>query len=99
MILVISCSLASDDIIVTAGATQGLAMLANLLFSPGDLVFVEDPTYFIGLQALRQDCGLQCVPGQTPVTIHWEVWWVLIIKMLAVQTCFCNESELTWDVL
>ncbi|CAI7997374.1 Aromatic-amino-acid aminotransferase 1 [Geodia barretti] len=51
-----------DDIIVTAGATQGLAMLANLLFSPGDLVFVEDPTYFIGLQALRQDCGLHCVP-------------------------------------
>ena len=38
-------------------------MLANILFSPGDMVFAEDPTYFIALQALQQDCGLNCVPG------------------------------------
>ena len=64
MMLSLLCVLASGDIIVTAGASQGLAMLANLLFSPGDLVFVEDPTYFIALQALRQDCGLKCVSGR-----------------------------------
>jgi DNA-binding transcriptional MocR family regulator len=51
-----------DDLVVTGGASQGLMMLATLLFSPGDVVFVEDPTYFIALQALQQDCGLKCVP-------------------------------------
>ena len=49
---------------VTAGASQGLSMLSTLLFSPGDLVFVEDPTYFIALRMLREDCGLQCVAGR-----------------------------------
>jgi hypothetical protein len=52
-----------DDLIVTNGATQGLYMLASLLFSAGDLVFVEDPTYFVALKLLQKDIGLQCVPG------------------------------------
>lgn len=53
----------SEDLVVTNGATQGLYMLTSLLFSPGDLVFVEDPTYFVALKILRDDIGLQCVPG------------------------------------
>lgn len=64
----LSSFLTSDDLIVTAGASQGLAMLANILFSPGDMVFAEDPTYFIALQALQQDCGLKCVPGNYTTT-------------------------------
>lgn len=54
----------SDDLIVTSGASQGLSMLAGLFFSPGDLVFVEDPTYFIALRILQQDHGLKCVPSR-----------------------------------
>ena len=50
---------------MTNGATQGLDLIATLLFSAGDLVFVEDPTYFVALKLLRDDLGLQCVPGST----------------------------------
>ena len=51
-----------NNLIATAGATQGLSMLGHLLFSPGDLVFVENPTYFIAIRMLEHDAGFKCVP-------------------------------------
>ncbi|XP_078687203.1 2-aminoadipate transaminase-like [Branchiostoma floridae x Branchiostoma belcheri] len=51
----------SSSLVVTAGATQGLYMLASLLFNRGDVVFVEDPTYFIGFQILKTDLGLKTI--------------------------------------
>ena len=45
------------------GQLNACIMLASLLFSAGDLVFVEDPTYFVALKLLQKDVGLQCVPG------------------------------------
>ena len=53
----------SNDLIATAGATQGLNMITHLFFSPGDLVFVEDPSYFIGIKMLMDDCGMKIVSG------------------------------------
>ena len=39
-------------------------MLSSLFFSPGDLVYVEDPTYFVALHVLQRDHGLKCVPSK-----------------------------------
>lgn len=50
-----------EDIWVTAGASQGLACIGNLLFQPGNVAFVEEPTYFIGLTALQEDYGMNVV--------------------------------------
>ena len=38
-------------------------MLGTLLFSPGDVVFIEDPTYFTSIKILRDDLRLKCVSG------------------------------------
>jgi GntR family transcriptional regulator/MocR family aminotransferase len=35
----------ADDILITAGSTQGFALAARLLCEPGDAVAVESPTY------------------------------------------------------
>jgi 2-aminoadipate transaminase len=43
--------LAEDDLIVTAGAQQGLDLLAKVLLDPGDVVICEGPTYVGALQA------------------------------------------------
>jgi 2-aminoadipate transaminase len=43
--------LAEDDIIVTAGAQQGLDLLAKVFLDPGDVVICEGPTYVGALQA------------------------------------------------
>lgn len=53
----------SDDITVTAGATHGLHLVGSVLLSPKATVFVEDPTYFIAINILKDDLGLNIVPG------------------------------------
>lgn len=49
----------ADDMIVTAGATQALNVLTHLLFSNGDLVFMEDPTYFLSIRMLESEHGMK----------------------------------------
>ena len=51
----------ADELIPTAGATQGLAMLTSFYFSTGDIVFVEDLTFFVALNYFRNDLGLRIV--------------------------------------
>lgn len=38
------------DIVVTRGARHGIELVANALINPGDIVFVEEPTYNFALQ-------------------------------------------------
>jgi 2-aminoadipate transaminase len=40
-----------DDVIVTAGAQQGLDLLAKVFLDPGDTIITEGPTYVGALQA------------------------------------------------
>ncbi len=44
----------------TAGATQGLNLLSHMLFSEGDLAFVEDPTYFLAMKMFN-DAGMKVI--------------------------------------
>lgn len=50
-----------EDIWINAGASQGLQCIGSLLFQPGDIAFVEEPTYFLGLTALRDDFGMNVI--------------------------------------
>ncbi|MDF1542109.1 MAG: PLP-dependent aminotransferase family protein [Anaerosomatales bacterium] len=47
----IGVRLSADDIVVTAGAQQGLDLLAKTFLDPGDVVITEGPTYVGALQA------------------------------------------------
>ena len=42
-----------DDIIVTNGSQQALAMIGACMLDPGDKVIVEDPTYLVALQSFH----------------------------------------------
>ena len=43
----------ADDIIVTNGSQQALAMVGACMLDPGDKVIVEDPTYLVALQSFH----------------------------------------------
>ena len=43
----------ANDIIVTNGSQQALAMVGAALIDPGDKVIVEDPTYLVALQSFH----------------------------------------------
>lgn len=51
---------AADDLFVTNGASQGLAMVCSLFTRPGATIFVEEPTYFLALRVFA-DHGLRVV--------------------------------------
>jgi len=36
----------SDELFVTAGATNGLSLISTLLFEARDNVYIEDPSFF-----------------------------------------------------
>ena len=42
-----------DNIVVTTGSQQGLSLAASLFTGPGDTVAIEQPTYFVALDAFR----------------------------------------------
>lgn len=42
---------AAHDMMITSGSQQGLGLIAQAVFNPGDVVLVESPTYMSALQA------------------------------------------------
>jgi len=50
-----------DDLLVTAGATSGLALACSVLFQTGMPALVEDPTYFLARKVIKE-AGLTQVP-------------------------------------
>ncbi len=53
-------SVGPDEIVITAGVTQGMALAAELLARPGDTVLVEQPTYLglLNILATRNIRGI-----------------------------------------
>ncbi|MET9604522.1 PLP-dependent aminotransferase family protein [Streptomyces sp. NPDC006512] len=51
----------ADEVLVTTGSQQGLALLAATLLEPGDTVLVENPTYLAALQCFGL-AGARVVP-------------------------------------
>ncbi len=49
-----------EHLLLTAGASQGLDLICTLFSQPGDVVFVEEPTYFLALRIFA-DHGLRVV--------------------------------------
>ena len=49
-----------DEIMITSGATQGVALAAELLARPGDIVLVEQPTY-LGVLNIAMARGLRTI--------------------------------------
>ncbi len=55
--------LSADDIVVTAGAQQGLDLLAKTFLDPGDTIITEGPTYVGAIQAFAAyQPKMVCVP-------------------------------------
>lgn len=54
------CPVDPDGLFITNGASMGLALICTLFTRPGDLIFVEEPSYFLALRIFA-DHGLRPV--------------------------------------
>ncbi|MBL4664457.1 MAG: PLP-dependent aminotransferase family protein [Nitrospinaceae bacterium] len=52
-------SYSAGNIVVTNGSQQFLYLLSEALYDPGDLILVEDPTYFVFL-GIAKSLGMHC---------------------------------------
>ncbi|XP_037936438.1 uncharacterized protein YER152C [Teleopsis dalmanni] len=52
----------SDDMIITSGATQGLHFVLTTLVDLNGVVFIDEVTYMIALDAIKQIDTLQIIP-------------------------------------
>jgi GntR family transcriptional regulator/MocR family aminotransferase len=50
----------SDQVLITSGSQQGLALVCQALLKPGDTILVENPTYNLALELFRS-MGLKVV--------------------------------------
>ena len=62
----------SSRLMVTAGATQALHMVASILIGKDGVVFTEDPTYFAAHKVLQEDLQMALVPGECRKTSRWR---------------------------
>jgi GntR family transcriptional regulator / MocR family aminotransferase len=51
----------ADRVLVLTSSQQALSLCANVLFDPGDQIFIEDPVYY-GARRAFVAAGLACVP-------------------------------------
>ncbi|KAK0042324.1 2-aminoadipate transaminase [Biomphalaria pfeifferi] len=54
----------SSNLMVTAGATQGLHAILTILCDKKTPVFIEDPTYFLASRMIKDDLQINTIPVQ-----------------------------------
>jgi 2-aminoadipate transaminase len=98
-----------DQILITHGSQQLLYLLTEVLFDPGDIVLVEDPTYFVYL-GMAQSHGVRCrgirITGDGIDCEHLEsvlselkqAGEIQRVKMLYLVTYFQNPSGTTTSI-
>lgn len=50
----LGCAVSPDDVLITTGATEALALALKSVAGPGDVVAVESPAYFLTLRLIEQ---------------------------------------------
>jgi DNA-binding transcriptional MocR family regulator len=88
-------SLSEDDIVVTAGCMEALAISLKAITKPGDAVAIDSPTYF-GIFQVMESLGLKVVeiPNDPTTGINLE-YLQTAISRFSIKACLfvCNFNN------
>lgn len=95
--------LTSADLIVTTGSQQLLYLISEVLCDPGDIVLVEDPTYFVYLGIIEamgiRALGFEALNGlKSKIQTLKSRGLLPRLKMLYLVTYFQNPTGRTWTL-
>lgn len=88
-------TLGEEDVVVTAGCMEALALSLKAMTKPGDAVAIESPTYF-GIFQVMQSLGLKVVEISTDPTLGVNLDELeLAIKRFNIKACLfvCNFNN------
>lgn len=93
----------ADDVIVTGGSQELLYLTTEALCDPGDIVIVEDPTYFVYL-GIIEALGLRAVGFDTLDRLKTRLQelknrrQLARLKLLYLVTYYQNPTGRTWSL-
>ena len=92
-----------EDVIVTNGSQQLLYLVTEVLCDPGDIVLVEDPTYFVYLGILQaMDVRTFGFDGTDALKLRLQQLkskrLLARLKLLYLVTYFQNPTGRTWSL-
>lgn len=95
-------SVSPEEILITSGAMEGLAIALRALTRPGDNVLIQSPSYFCFLQLL-ENCGLRAIEipsatsGIDPADVRRAVARYRISAAILVPNFNNPDGSLTGD--
>ncbi|KAH0956147.1 hypothetical protein HN011_001721 [Eciton burchellii] len=86
-----------EQLILTCGASHGLQLLLNTVLSPNGVIFVEELTYMIALEAFKQFPLMKIitVPMKDDV-VDLDALEKIIIEEKTKSNYFLNDQKIFW---
>jgi DNA-binding transcriptional MocR family regulator len=93
---------ADDELLILSGSQQGIDLVSRTLLDPGDVVLMEDPTYFWAICNFSS-AGARCIPATTygaglNIDVLDNVMERQRPKLLYVMPSFQNPTGSTMSV-
>jgi 2-aminoadipate transaminase len=90
--------LTANDIVITNGSQQLLYLVSEVLCDPGDVVLVEDPTYFVYL-GIVEALGLRATGFSSIENLKSKIQDAgRRLKLVYLVTYFQNPTGQTWSL-
>ncbi|XP_011692115.1 PREDICTED: uncharacterized protein YER152C-like [Wasmannia auropunctata] len=90
-------SVMREQLILTCGASHGLQLLLNTILSPNGIIFVEEVTYMIALDAFKQFPLIRIVTvPMKDDTVDLDALEKLIIKEKTTGNFLVSNQKLFW---
>lgn len=91
-----------DDMLLTTGSQQAIDLLARVYIDPGDVVFVQQPTYLAALQVFQsRGVRIVSIPGDENGMKMDELLHLIKLhapKLVYISPTFSNPTGYVWSL-
>ncbi|TSB45809.1 PLP-dependent aminotransferase family protein [Alkalicoccobacillus porphyridii] len=91
-----------DDVLLTTGSQQAIDLFSRVMFSPGDIVLTEDPTYLAALQVFQSyEADIVAVDSDSEGMLQEDLeakMRTLRPKCVYVVPTFSNPAGKVWSL-
>ncbi|XP_011298708.1 uncharacterized protein YER152C-like [Fopius arisanus] len=88
-----------ENLVLTCGATHGLQLILTTILSPNGVIFVEEVTYMIALDAFRQFPLIRIVTvPMKDKTVDIEAFEKIVVEEKRRNDYYLNDQKIFWGM-